>query len=70
MGVELHADPATGTFGGAPYVATKCVSSGPELGGVTFCGPCRGDRRWSSLWATKLVRSAPRWVELHSYPVT
>eukprot|EP00959_Pyramimonas_sp_CCMP1952_P132780 2776046-Pyramimonas_sp.AAC.1 len=29
MEVELHADPAIGTFGGAPYGATKRVRGAP-----------------------------------------
>eukprot|EP00959_Pyramimonas_sp_CCMP1952_P090042 1884949-Pyramimonas_sp.AAC.1 len=32
MGAELHANPAAGAFGGAPYVATNRVRGAPQWG--------------------------------------
>ena len=53
MGGGTHANPATGTLGGAPYGATNRVRGVPKwgsMGGADACEHPHWGLRWSSLW--------------------
>eukprot|EP00959_Pyramimonas_sp_CCMP1952_P128675 2691164-Pyramimonas_sp.AAC.1 len=58
--VELHAVPATGAFGGAPYTATKRVRGAPKYGWNCMRTLPLGPSAEHHIGATKRVRGAPK----------
>ena len=60
MRVELHADPATGAFGGAPYGATKRVRGVPECVWGRHADAATWAFGGAPYVATKRVRGAPK----------
>ena len=50
MGPSMHAGPAIGAFGGAPYGATKRVRGVPTCVARTLANCATGALRWGSLW--------------------
>ena len=64
IGVEPHANAATGAFGGAPYGATILVRGVPKWVRRRYASAATGAFSGDPYGATFLVRGVPKWASV------